>query len=322
MNKLVVLLCSYQGEQFIAAQLESLICQTYQPTEIHVFDDCSYDNTQMIVQDYVAKYDHIFLHINDNNIGFVNNFEQALSSVGLRSRYIALCDQDDIWHPDKLELSMKAMKSLEADHALGMAALVHADLSFIDESGRAFGSSFFKKKLINLRDNRSLSRILGHCGVMGNTLLINRFLLDKALPFPNGLKYHDYWLAVVNELFGVRKTIPETLVKYRLHSDNNSNNARMIEKKVLSFKWIHRNFRLPFMEDNREVVMRNLLGNAYLRLEDRRLIKGFYQYLLFKGVRWQLLSFLLKYDFLRSSVKYRTSVFFRMMLTKRYMSEK
>lgn len=313
-DKILVVLCSYQGQRFIEAQIDSILSQSYKNIKLHIFDDCSTDATQEIIKQY-QDYGNVFLHLNNKNIGFINNFESALTIV--TGGYIALSDQDDIWHPDKLLLSMQAMKQLEANYQ-NMPLLVHSDLSYIDASGKHYHDSFFNKKGLVLPDKKSLSAIMGHCGVMGNTMLVNRLLVDAALPFPKGLRYHDYWLALVNEFFGVRKTIKKSLVKYRIHSGNASNNTiDRGEKRSLS-KWLRLDFALPFLEDRRAKTIHYFIDHYVLSAKDKLIVERYYQYLLFKGNRLSYYSFLIKNNFLKPDLLYRINVFFRMMLTTRY----
>lgn len=307
-----VLVCTYQGEQFIAEQLDSLIAQTYPFIEVTIFDDCSTDNTVNIIKEYCVEHSIFQLHENIKNVGFLKNFENAISNT--EGEYIALCDQDDIWHPDKLKLSMQEMKAGEKHHP-NTAVLVHTNLSMIDHLGNTRENSFFSKKGINLPAKKSMSAVLGHCGVMGNTILMNRLLIDRALPFPNGLKYHDYWLALVNELFGARVTLSKALVQYRIHSTNTSNNNQP-SKGLLS--WKKRDYYLPFMEDGRELPIKHLLDTYELESKDRKLLLGFYSYLMFKKGRLFNVIFLLRNKLLKQSFFYRLSVFYRLMLTKRY----
>ncbi len=317
-DSIQVLVCTYQGEQFIAQQLDSIVAQSYQSIEIHVFDDCSKDRTQEIVKEYCEKNPKIYLHINNQNMGFLKNFENAINNTS--GDYIALSDQDDIWHPDKLKLSMREIKILEEKYP-NTPAMVHTDLSLINDLGKTIDTSFFKKKKINIPPEKSLSRIMGHCGVMGNTILMNRLLVEKALPFPDGLKYHDYWLAVVNELFGIRKTLSDALVQYRIHRDNSSNN-RINSSGVNKVSGINRDYLLPFMEDYRERPIQNLLESYKLTPDEETLIKQFYTYLNFEGGRLSNFIFLMKNNFLKDDFLYRLSVFFRIMLTNRYGKNK
>ncbi len=310
-----VLVCTYQGERFISDQLDSILAQTYSVIEIHVFDDCSTDKTRDIVQEYCDKNSNIYLHINESNLGFLKNFEHAINSTS--SNYVALCDQDDVWHVDKLKLSMQALKALEEQYP-DTPALIHTDLSLINDLGDIIHPSFFEKKSINISKAKSLSRVMGHCGVMGNTILMNRLLAEKALPFPKGLKYHDYWLALINELYGVRKTIIESLVQYRIHQENTSSNKKLIQHEKKGFDWEKRDYHLPFMDDERELAISYLLEEYKLSPDDRVLVKRFNKYLLFRGGRWAQFIFLLRNDFLKDDLLYRVNVFLRIMFTARY----
>jgi len=138
---------------------------------------------------------------------------------------------------------------------------------------------------------------------MGNTILINRNLVEKALPFPADLKYHDYWLSIINECYGVRVTISKSLVKYRLHAANSSNNNKLKTP----------NKTLPFMQDNRLKTIEFLLKNYQLEENDGLIVKRFYSYLSSEKGRFSDYIFLLKNDFFKSSSLYRLNAFFRIM---------
>jgi len=311
-----VLVCTYQGERFVREQLDSIIKQHYPAIEIYIFDDGSTDKTVTIIHEYCERYSNIFLYENDNNLGFLRNFEQAIANSS--ANYIALSDQDDIWELDKLSLSMEALIALEYQNPK-CPALVHSDLSYIDEVGKKIHSSYFKKKGIDLSRHKALSQILGHCGIMGNTILMNRLLAEKALPFPCGLKYHDYWLAVINELFGVRKTLTVPLVQYRIHRDNSSENNRIIQKSKKKVngakKW---DFPLPFMDDLREIALKTLLKTYSISADDSYVIKGYCNYLVFNSNRLSHYFFLLKNGFLKQGLVFKLTTLYRLILTTRY----
>ena len=261
-EKIHVILCCYQGEKYISRQLDSILAQDYPLIEIHVSDDCSVDSTSSIVSEYCAKYSNITFYRNHKNLGFLKNFEASLERVS--GKYFVLCDQDDIWYIDKLSLSMQELKQLENLYP-DKPVLIHSDLELINDKDEVIEASFFSKKGLAFSENKSLAQMLGHCGVMGNTILMNRNLIEKALPFPKQLKYHDYWFALINECFGIRKTILKPLVKYRLHDANTSNN-KLIKAKSNT---------LPFMQDNRVQAIEYLLINYDLSPEDEHILSVF-----------------------------------------------
>ena len=99
-----VVMCTYNGEKFLQRQLESLFEQTYTNIEIIIADDASTDNTQQILKENASKDKRIRLLFHQKNIGYNKNFEHALQLV--HGMYISICDQDDIWHPNKIKRMM------------------------------------------------------------------------------------------------------------------------------------------------------------------------------------------------------------------------
>ena len=95
-----VVMATYNGERFIAEQLESILTQTYSNLEIIIVDDRSTDQSYTILESYAAKDTRIRLFRNEQNLGYVKNFEKGLSLAG--GVYIAPSDQDDIWLPHKI----------------------------------------------------------------------------------------------------------------------------------------------------------------------------------------------------------------------------
>src|SRR5690349_6792955 len=95
-----VVLCTYNGEKYIAEQLDSVCSQTYRNLEIIVCDDASADNTLSLLNSYAAKDHRIKLFRNEKNIGYNKNFEKAIGLAG--ADWIAISDQDDLWELTKI----------------------------------------------------------------------------------------------------------------------------------------------------------------------------------------------------------------------------
>lgn len=103
-----VVVCTYNGACFLRPQLDSLLAQRLPPYEIIVSDDDSTDDTAAIVREYAARDARVKLHINRPALGFNLNFSKAFQLA--EGDYVASCDQDDIWHPDKLSHLVEALK--------------------------------------------------------------------------------------------------------------------------------------------------------------------------------------------------------------------
>ncbi len=306
-SKLIsIALCSYQGEKFLAQQLDSILTQSYPYFEVHIFDDVSIDATLEIAKHYQKNYPHIYLHQNKQRLGFVKNFEQAIKRLSSVNTYLALSDQDDIWHSNKLERCYQALSQLEQEYS-DMPCLVHSDLKMIDSAGKVIHPSFFRHKKIEFSTEKSLAKILGYNGVMGNTLLINYQLAQLALPFPKSLKYHDYWLALVNETFGKRKTLHTTLISYRIHRHNASENRKAHPTNHQP---------PPFTEDNRKETLAYLLSHYDINPKDKRIMTAFYHYLDSNRNKISRAILLLQHGFLRRHIWYRLRVLRKLLMSK------
>lgn len=206
-NPLVsVAVCVYNGERFLKLQLDSILNQDYKNLELIIVDDGSTDGSGEILQSYAERYDQVKVYFNTANLGYVKNFEKAISLSN--GKYIALSDHDDIWYPEKISKQVAAI----GDHLL-----IYHDSEYIDEKGNSLDLKM--SQLLNLYEGNSpLPFVLKNC-VSGHTILFDRMLIEHALPF-NAAFFHDWWLAFVAANLGSIKHLPEILVKYRQHANN------------------------------------------------------------------------------------------------------
>lgn len=216
---LSVAMCTFNGARYLRPQLESIAMQTVLPDELVICDDRSEDKTPAIVQEFsrIAQFEVRFLR-NNERLGVVRNFEHALSLC--RGRYVALADQDDIWMQEKLERMVTAVRDAETQPRPGACVLVHTDLSLINAEGKLLESSFFRRRRFRQRHKVPLDELLLQNYVTGCATLVNRPVLDLALPFPEGVSIHDWWLALIAAAAGRVVTLnwPGTL--YRTHGEN------------------------------------------------------------------------------------------------------
>jgi len=212
-----IALCTYNGERFLREQLDSLVNQTYQNLEIIAIDDCSTDNTLLILKEYENKFDFLNVYQNPNNLGFRKNFEKAISQCN--GEFIALCDQDDIWRVDKLEIQCKLINE---------NVLVYHDSELIDENGTALNKKV--SDVMNLYQGNQCHTFLFENCVSGHSCLLSKKLIPYILPFPPQI-YHDKWIAFVAASQGNISCSKEVLVYYRQHSDANTDLLRKKKQK-------------------------------------------------------------------------------------------
>ena len=308
-----VLLATYNGEKFLTQQLDSILSQTYENIKIYISDDKSSDSTAEILASYQKKFPKkVFYSINENNVGYVKNFEKLLNNCN--EEYMALSDQDDIWMPEKLELQMQEMLSLEDAYNDG-ACLIHSDLFMIDVNEMLIQKSYFQYRGYAIKPEKDLGHILGPCGVMGNTILLNKKLKELILPFPDSLDLHDYWIGVNAELFGCRKTLFSQLVKYRIHQNNACNSKEALQRKQHSF--IDRDIRLPNLETKRKYFLPKLREKIQDK-EDLKVFDAYIEYLNFQPNRLKIYINLIKYSLVKRDVWFRMKLFFKILFTNRY----
>jgi len=202
-----IALCTYNGEKFLKEQLDSLIKQDYRPIEIIAIDDCSQDSTFKLLQEYEQSFQFFKAYRNDNNLGFLKNFEKNLSIC--TGEYIAFCDQDDIWASNKLSLQIEN---------IGASGLIYHDSELINELGESL--SLRISDLINMYEGDSpLPFLLRNC-VSGHAILVHRSMIERITPFQIG--YHDWWSAYVAANINGIKYLDSCLVQYRQHESSST----------------------------------------------------------------------------------------------------
>ena len=217
-----ILLATYNGAAYLAPQLDSLLAQTHRAFRLLVSDDGSSDDTVAILRRYESAFEGrmVLLPAAAPSGGVMGNFGRLMqaSAHDGRAAYIALCDQDDVWLPEKTARLLDALQALEATHGAGTPCLVHSDLTVVDRDLQVLSPSFAAYQRIDPADIKPLT-LLSVNQVTGCATLLNRALLQLALPLPAGAVMHDWWLALVAGS-GARRYLPQPLMLYRQHGRN------------------------------------------------------------------------------------------------------
>ena len=232
---IAVLLGTYNGEKYLHEQLESLLDQTYDDFIIHAQDDASTDGTWGILAEYQGRHPGKFriYQRNSNSGSPKTNFLELMSSV--QDEYVMLCDQDDIWLPNKIEITLEKMQSLEAscpdEPALVYTdtTIVNEDLSIVDLSYRNYMRSDFTKNAPN--------QVLAQAVFPGCTAMYNRRLAGLLTESPEYCVMHDWWLHLVAAVFGKIDYLEAPTVLYRQHVDNQIG-ARDMRKLGTKMRWL------------------------------------------------------------------------------------
>lgn len=220
-HSIYIVLATFNGAEFLAEQIDSLIAQTEARWTLLVRDDGSSDDTVRIIEDYAQKDDRIQMAVNSGirPCSALGNFTALLAiAYEAGAEYVFFCDQDDVWEPQKLERMLAGLKQLEGQ---GLApGLLHHDLIVVNGSLELIAESFIALMQLKPGDQKNPQRLLSRNEVTGCAMACNRALLEIALPVSNQAVMHDWWLALFAGYFGRLAFMPDKLVKYRQHGDN------------------------------------------------------------------------------------------------------
>jgi GT2 family glycosyltransferase len=188
-------------------QIESIRAQTERDWLCVVADDCSRPDRLEEIRAVLGDDERFVLATSDRRRGFYANFERALALAPAEAPYVALADQDDAWHPDKLAALLAALDG---------AQLVYSDQRVVTRDGSVVAGSYWEQRANN---HASLLSLLAANAVTGAASLFPRSLLDDALPFPPAqfAHFHDHWLALTARALGDIRYVDRPLYDYVQH---------------------------------------------------------------------------------------------------------
>jgi glycosyltransferase involved in cell wall biosynthesis len=212
--RVAILLCTYNGQEFLQEQLDSFVTQTHSNWVLYVSDDGSTDATLQIVKDFEKKVgqEKVFI-LKGPRKGFSANFLSLIHCDKVRADYFAFSDQDDIWLPKKIEAAVNWMTTQKSN----IAALYCSRTILINAKGKVFGQSD-----LFLRPPSFANALVQSIGG-GNTMLLNVTARNLARDYSphNGIVSHDWWIyLLVSGNQGNIRYDPKAYIKYRQHGGN------------------------------------------------------------------------------------------------------
>jgi len=231
-----IILPTYNGELYLDDFLRSLEGQTFSGWKLLVRDDGSSDQTLGILDAWRQKLGAQKLRIVSNDqgvsLGSAGNFGCLLEES--RSRYVMMADQDDIWLPEKINISLNAIKRLENRVGPEKPCLVNTDATVVDSSLKLLHES--KWRLSSLHPSRFpwFGRYLLDNTAQGCTMIMNRALVNLVGEIPDHFLYADWYIAIVASAFGHIDSIPISSVLWRRHQANASGVSRVLGELVMA----------------------------------------------------------------------------------------
>ena len=219
MSFIDIILASYNGEAYIEEQIRSIQANTYYEhyvSRIIIVDDSSTDNTLSILKRLAYTDNKIKLYPSSNvSLGCMGNFARGLYLSD--AQYVMFCDQDDVWLPEKIEKTFNLLLSIESDNR---PALAFTDLRVVDHNLHTISDSYFDLKSIPKNWHHSFYNLIQQNVASGCTMMLNRVLVNRALPIPNSAYMHDWWVLLVAHQFGDVGFLNESTMLYRQHDSN------------------------------------------------------------------------------------------------------
>ena len=265
--KVNILMSTYNGQQFLAEQIRSIQDQSYTDWTLFIRDDGSSDNTKEILKDFERQDSRIHLIDSDksDNLGVIKSFHKLVNHD--RADYYFFSDQDDVWLPNKLELSLKEAQNYLADLPL----MVYMDLKVVNQDLEIMTESMVKSQ--SHHANTELVQELTENTVTGGVAMINHALAEMWQE-TDDILMHDWYLALLASAFGNLVFIDQPGELYRQHSDNVLG-ARTLSKRFK--KWIRPHILFAVYWDlikNSQKQARHLLQMP-LSQSNRELIEAF-----------------------------------------------
>jgi len=278
MNETIdILIATYNGEKYLKEQLDSILGQTYENIRLIISDDYSKDRTREILKEYEQKDSRVKVHYQEQNLGYIRNFEYLLKQV--ENEIYMLSDQDDVWLENKVKKTLEALKNEKADLVFGDLEVVNQNLDVMYES---FGDFMKLNGKIEKYINDKRLNYLYNC-VTGCTIMSKKKFIEIILPIPYVSKYvaHDHWIALVLSLNGKVVYMKEKNILYRQHGNNEIGTQKISHKfeKLEEVRKLFLEVKLGIFKtyvENEKIFseeMRNLnkkAYNYYIMLENKK----------------------------------------------------
>lgn len=228
-----ILMAVYNGEEYLCEQVDSLLSQTFGDWELLVSDDASSDGSLAILQEYARRDERIHVVLEGEHYGSAKRHFMALLRLA-DAPYVMTCDQDDVWDPDKIEVTLRAMR--DAEEGKGeRPLLVCTDLRVVDGALREISPSFLVYSGMDA-STPSFGYFLASCLVTGCTMMVNRHLLGL-LQRPardESVIMHDWWASLIAAAFGEVIHLDRATIAYRQHGDNSVGADRFTVRRALA----------------------------------------------------------------------------------------
>lgn len=297
---IAIIMSTYNGEEYIKAQLDSILCQSYSDFVLYIRDDGSTDQTVSLITSYT---DPRIKFSSGENLGPAGSFFSLLNQVS-NMDYIFFSDQDDVWDSDKLERMLAVMQRVENG-----PTMVFSDFRMIDQNDTLMGESFAAHAHLRVCPGIiGVEKILAQPYVFGCASVINRDLAQAVLQPPRGIEMHDCWISLTASCIGTLYYMPEATISHRFHNRNatgRKGQSDLIMRLKRITKGFHAQVENTLLRLHQVTLLLNCYGDAIL--PEKRILLEKLSCAMNKG-RLATISALRRYGIARQ--KYGQTLFF------------
>jgi hypothetical protein len=212
---------AYNSAAWIDECIESVAAQDFANWRLVARDDGSTDDTAARLAAWQKRLGRRMTILEDTgtrNLGVTGNYTAVLARTN--TRWVMSADPDDVWLPGKISRTLAAMRESEAELGERTPLLVCTDAAVVDGERRPVAPSFWRWSRMNPVYVRQVSRVAMESVALGSTVMVNRALLERALPIAAGAPYQDWWMALVAAAFGRLRPLDGATILYRRHGVN------------------------------------------------------------------------------------------------------
>jgi len=238
--KVYVLLASYNGEEYIEQQIESIINQTFTSWKLIIRDDGSNDKTISIIKSLSMRDKRIELIVDDDkNLGAFGNFYRLTEYANQHYEpdYVLYSDQDDFWFNDKIEILLQTIKYYE-DKEIQKPILIHSNYQLADQNLNPIFKNNIRDNVDKMNKQSTFYNTIFQNNIYGCTTIVNKLLINKSLEEYVICENHDHWMALNALWDGAIFYLNKKLMLYRQHYANVTGSyltRKPYYKKIYSF---------------------------------------------------------------------------------------
>jgi len=217
-HTIAILMAVFNGEAYLREQLDSLINQSCLDWTLYIRDDGSSDATRKILNEYLFKYPKLVLVDNNElHLGAMKSFLYLMEIV--ESEFYMFCDQDDVWLPEKIEITYKHMLEINESNK-DKPIIIHTDLKLVDSNLNIISDSYWSSIKLDPDKFKSYNYLAICSYATGCTMMFNQKAKEVSLPVPEDESMHDWWVAINVIRKGIVSSIYLPTILYRQHDKN------------------------------------------------------------------------------------------------------